>query len=201
VKGRTAARPYVCLDLGFHSDPKVMAVGNAAAGVFARALSYCGYHKTDGFVPELWARANSTRTERQKLVSAGLWLVLENGYSVSNWTRYQQTRAEVEALQRERSEAGKKGAEARWSDGNGDGKRHSSSHGKRHDQAWQVPCDSDGKEKETLKKTLTSSLTTQEDDFELPTGDELQRLAEKNGLQVPAWALAQTTDEDKDIPF
>ena len=108
MKGRTAGRPYVCLDLGFHSDPKVMAAGNGASGLFARALSYAGYHRTDGFVPELWARANGTRTERQKLTNAGLWTVEEHGYRIGNWTRYQQTRAEVEANHRERSEAGKK---------------------------------------------------------------------------------------------
>jgi hypothetical protein len=191
MKGRTAGRPYVCLDLGFHSDPKILAVGNGAAGLFCRALSYCGNHRTDGFVPKTWAQANGTRTERQRLVDAGLWLIDESGYHVVNWTRYQQTRAEVEAMQRERSEAGKKGAEARW-----DGKRHNSSYGKSHNN-------SDGKEKKTLKKTLTSSLPTEasyEEAGQLPTAEELRKLAKQNGLEVPKWAL-QEDGQAEDIAF
>lgn len=40
------------LDDDFCDHPKVVAVGNAAAGLFARLVSYCARHLTDGHVPE-----------------------------------------------------------------------------------------------------------------------------------------------------
>jgi hypothetical protein len=40
------------LDDDFYAHPKVTAVGNAGAGLFARLMSYCARHLTDGHVPE-----------------------------------------------------------------------------------------------------------------------------------------------------
>lgn len=39
------------LDDSFWSHPKVTKAGNEAAGAYARMLSYCGKHLTDGKVP------------------------------------------------------------------------------------------------------------------------------------------------------
>ena len=41
---------WVRLDDKFWSDPDIEEMGNAAAGAFARMLSYCGDHLTDGMV-------------------------------------------------------------------------------------------------------------------------------------------------------
>ena len=65
---------WVRLDDRFHSDPKVVQAGNAAAGVFARALSYCADHLTDGFVPLEWVKTISKPAERRALIEAELWV-------------------------------------------------------------------------------------------------------------------------------
>jgi hypothetical protein len=187
--GRTARRPYVCLDLGFYSDPKILGVGLRAAGLFASALAYSGDHLTDGFVPGKWARQVGTTALCNKLVGAGLWQAVDGGYLIAKWDRYQLTKAEIEESRRQKQEAGKKGAEARWNDGT----RHGISDGTRHSNR-------DGKEKENVKekKTLTSSYEGEQEQG-LPAADELRRLAESNGLNVPAWALDGT--QEKDVAF
>ena len=43
--------PYALLDDGFHSDPKLEAIGLAGKGLIANAFSYCGQWSSDGFVP------------------------------------------------------------------------------------------------------------------------------------------------------
>jgi hypothetical protein len=118
--GRTARRRFVCLDLGFSEDPKILTVGNSAAGLYARSLSYSGNHRTDGFIPEAWARGAGKPAERRKLVDHGLWLAVEFGYQIPNWERYQQTRAQIEALEDAHRRGAAKTNEARWGDRSSD---------------------------------------------------------------------------------
>jgi hypothetical protein len=71
------------------------------------------------------------------LVEAGLWHLpwhdcsdcpqIEKGYYIHDYLEYQPSRDEVEEKHRQKVEAGKKGAEARWGSN-----RHSSSHSNRH---------------------------------------------------------------------
>lgn len=63
----------------FHSNPKVVEAGNAATGLFACALSYCGDHLTDGHVPKGWAVKSGTAKERRVLVDVRLWLQVKKG--------------------------------------------------------------------------------------------------------------------------
>lgn len=63
------------LDDSFCDHPKVVAVGNAAAGLFARLMAYCARHLTDGHVPEtvalMYAGADGPEL-LDRLVTAGL---------------------------------------------------------------------------------------------------------------------------------
>lgn len=67
------------LDTGFHSNAKVLAIGNAGAGLYARALAYCGDHETDGFVPASWARSAGHKRVRDDLERHGLWNAVTKG--------------------------------------------------------------------------------------------------------------------------
>ena len=90
--------PWVRLDDKFHANPKVMTAGNAAVGLYARALSYCGDLLTDGFVPKAWATANGTRALESKLEACGLWIRVEGGYQIPDYLAIgNPSRAEVEA--------------------------------------------------------------------------------------------------------
>lgn len=128
---------YVLLDDQFHSHPKIEDVGNAGAGLFARALSYCGSYLTDGFVPEAWVKARASEKLRQKLCDAGLWTrvvdgesfhyddgsehyivtVEGNGFFIPDYLVLNPSRKQVEARREAKSEAGKRGAEKRWRGG------------------------------------------------------------------------------------
>lgn len=127
--------PFALLDDKFHSNGKVMAAGNAGAGLYARALSYCADHLTDGFVPDAWARHAGTKTLVDKLTKTGLWrpvlgensftirktkgvdltiTVTGKGFFIPDYLEHNPTRAEVEAKRKTKAEAGRKGAHKRW---------------------------------------------------------------------------------------
>lgn len=98
------------LDDSFYDDPKVVAAGNEAAGVYCRALSYCGKHLTDGLVPEAIAGLIAgKRRPITKLLEVGLWDRAEDGYSVCDYLRFNPSKAEVLHKRQVRAEAGKRG--------------------------------------------------------------------------------------------
>lgn len=70
---------WVRLEDGFHSNLKTVAVGNTGAGLYVRALSYCGDKLTDGWVPAGWVREVGGRTLPKKLLDAGLWITVNGG--------------------------------------------------------------------------------------------------------------------------
>lgn len=167
---------WVLLDDKFHANPKVTSVGNKGAGLYARALSYCGDNLTDGFVEAGWAREVGGAPLCKKLAEVGLWINVQGGevfvfetdagpYTVSipgkgffivDYLTMNPTRSHVELqrgeLRKKRSEAGKKGAEARWGDGKADSKSDGKAYGKPHGtpngkpiaNEWQTPWQPDG---------------------------------------------------------
>lgn len=119
---------WVFLDDKFHSNRKILRVGNAGAGVYARSLSYCGDHLTDGYVDEAWVKQACTAKVRDKLVAEGLWVKVEGGYEIPDYLTLNPSREDVLRRRAARSDAGKKGASKRWN-GNGHSNGHSGSDG------------------------------------------------------------------------
>lgn len=97
------------LDDGFWVNPKVVTAGNAAAGAFARMLSYCGNQDTDGHIPTDIARFIGTPKQLRELSEAGLIEQTPNGWLIPDYLEFNPSRAEVEAKRKARSEAGKRG--------------------------------------------------------------------------------------------
>jgi hypothetical protein len=100
------------LDDGFWMHPKVLMVGNTAAGVFARCLSYCGSYLTDGLVPEPIATqiAGGDRKALQALVDHDLLTHLPSGgFHIRDYLEYNRSKEETEAARKQRAEAGRKG--------------------------------------------------------------------------------------------
>lgn len=118
---------WVFLDDKFHSNRKILRVGNAGAGVYARSLSYCGDHLTDGFVDEAWVKQACTAKVRDKLVAEGLWVKVDGGFEIPDYLTLNPSREDVLRRRAARSEAGKKGASKRW-----DSKSHSNGHSNSH---------------------------------------------------------------------
>lgn len=111
---------WVKLDDQLHAHPKVMRVGLAGTGLFARALSYCGCYATDGVVPPGWAHAQLAPEDHgnlpEQLVAAGLWEPMpDGGFRIPDFCELNPSADEVRVRAQERSEAGRRAAAARWS--------------------------------------------------------------------------------------
>jgi len=116
--------------------PKVVRAGNAAIGAWVRLGSWCADMRTDGKVPKAMAGAIGLPSEIAELVEVGLLEVDGVDYLVHDYLDYNMSAAEDDErkaeISRKRSEAGKKGAAARWGTrSTSDGKSHGKSYGKR----------------------------------------------------------------------
>jgi hypothetical protein len=85
------------VDDTFPHHAKVMAAGNAAVGLWVRAGAWSMQQLTDGFIPTHVARSLGSAAEARRLVDAGLWLLVEGGYSFHQWGERQPLRSQVEA--------------------------------------------------------------------------------------------------------
>ena len=119
--------PWARLDDKFHSHPTTWQVGLESNGLFARGLSYCADQLTDGFMPEEWVWSNVPATSRskdprgviQKLEDANLWERIEGGWVTVDYLTDNPSKESVLSQREKRSDAGRKGAEAKWAKTNG----------------------------------------------------------------------------------
>lgn len=102
-------------DLSFH--PKVLAAGNEAIGMWARAGALCKKHTTGGFISVETARVLGPKRLADRLVSAGLWTVADGGYQFHDWTEQAgNDSADVERARKDRSAQKNRERQARWRD-------------------------------------------------------------------------------------
>lgn len=91
-------------DLTFHE--KIVEAGNAATGVWCRALAWSSQHLTDGYIPAKIARlvAGESRGALKALTRSRLWVDCPGGYRIHNYLKYNPSRAEVlEKREKERT--------------------------------------------------------------------------------------------------
>jgi hypothetical protein len=87
------------LDTGWHVNTKVLKVGLAGMGLHAWSISYCDHALSDGFVPNgAWPALAGVRAAVVALVRAGLWVPVEDGFRLHDYTEYNRTRAHVESV-------------------------------------------------------------------------------------------------------
>lgn len=143
--------PWVRIDDAFYDHPKFDRAGPLGVALWVVGLAWSNRNLTDGFIPDskvrtlidwtgiawrLWSSdagfGGGTDAEAvdvaDHLVECDLLERVEGGYLIANFHDYQPSAAEVRKKQQDiaavRSDAGRKGAEARWNgkpDGNGDG--------------------------------------------------------------------------------
>jgi hypothetical protein len=100
------------LDTHWHANPKILALGLDAMGLHAWSISYCDDLLTNGFVP-LNALPQLPRIKQavKALVDAGRWEVVDGGFRLHNYLRYNRSREKVVAerdaarMRRERGRA------------------------------------------------------------------------------------------------
>jgi hypothetical protein len=90
----------------FHSHPKVLAVGNVGAGLFARSVAYAAHYLTDGFLPAASAHmlAGPDQAVMEQLVAVGLWEPCPGGYRIHEYLERNPTKAEMAARRAATSE-------------------------------------------------------------------------------------------------
>lgn len=100
-------------DLSFH--PKVLAAGNEAIGMWARAGALAKKHTTGGFITTETARALGPKKLADRLVAVGLWVLVDGGYQFHDWTEHAGNgSAEVERDRKERAAQKNRDRQARW---------------------------------------------------------------------------------------
>jgi hypothetical protein len=95
-----------------------MMAGNEAMGLWVRAGSWSSAQLTNGFIPEHMAKAMANAMangcDLDALVMAGLWDRIDGGYQFHDWADFQPDATKERNKRKARSDAGKRGAEARW---------------------------------------------------------------------------------------
>lgn len=85
------------VDDNFHHHRKALEAGNAALGLWVRAGSWSGSSLTNGFIPTAIAHQMGTKSQITRLVNAGLWTPVDNGFLFHEWDERQPTKQDVEA--------------------------------------------------------------------------------------------------------
>lgn len=137
--------PVAFLITGYYRHPKMLAAGEAAETLWARALDYAAEHGTEGFIPTnapLQICPTKTKARVAALVRERLWDVVEGGWQIHDYLEWNRNQAEQaarkEAVSRARSAAGKKGMATRWGSRitrETDNKPDNSTHNKRGNKA------------------------------------------------------------------
>ena len=147
--------------LAFHS--KTVQAGNSAMGLWVRAGAWSCAHLTDGFIPSHMASAMASAIanvcDSDALVMAGLWREVDGGYQFHDWQDFQPTAESARDLREKRSEAGRAGASARWteSDGKSHGKTMASAMASAMANGWQDDAPSPSPSPSPSTTPLTSS--------------------------------------------
>lgn len=105
--------PWFKIDDGWHSHPKVVEAGNAAAGLWVRIGSYCSQYATEGFIPARTANQLGAKRELTRLQSVGLLVAVEGGYLIPDFLEYNPTAEQVKAQRKATAERQRKWREQR----------------------------------------------------------------------------------------
>lgn len=113
--------PWANLDDQFPKHPKVLPMTDAAFRLHVSGICYCAQYETDGriddemvplLIPRYRARVLAELLDRR------LWAPVAEGYEIHDYLQWNRSKeaiaTERERRHKQRSEAGKKGAAARW---------------------------------------------------------------------------------------
>lgn len=108
-------RPFIKLDVGIRTHPKMLELSDSAQLMFIHLLCYCGQYLTDG---NLSAKAvgslRKTDSVFQELLNAGLVVLRGDGaYVVRDYLKHQSSADEVAARRERNRENGLKGGRPR----------------------------------------------------------------------------------------
>lgn len=133
---------WVKIDDRYAEHPKVVQAGPLGSAMFVAGLCYCNQYLTDGFIPrgkvpgliDLSGFPVTWEQVARRLVEVGLWEETAGGYHVHDYEKYQPSKEDVIREHQQKSNAGRKGAQARWQERqrDEDGTCHDTCHGTCH---------------------------------------------------------------------
>lgn len=108
--------PWIRLDTTIGDHPKILELiedkAFQAAFMHVMAMTYCGKHGTDGFVPRsALPFIHGRAVDAKRLVAVGLWEESKGGWLINGWDEYQLS----DDAAKKRRERAQKAAAARWS--------------------------------------------------------------------------------------
>lgn len=106
---------FVPLSVDLAADPAILEAGPDAELLYIRALQYAKRQRTDGLVPKpalprLTLGLRRPTTLPKRLADAGLWEVVEGGWRIRSWLRWNLSLEEQEA----RREQNRVNVQKRW---------------------------------------------------------------------------------------
>lgn len=113
---------WVKLDDSHQDHPKVAPLSDRAYRLWVRSIAHSNRFGLDGDITASQIRQVSgaimaRKRHQNELVVAGLWHETDTGMAIHDISDYQPTRKTPDEISKVRSEAGKKGAAARWQTG------------------------------------------------------------------------------------
>jgi hypothetical protein len=112
--------PWVRLDTNLPQHDKILAVlgekeGHRTAFVYVCGLAYSGANGTDGAIPfGALPFIHARQADAHRLVKAGLWAPIPNGWQIVNWALRQQSSGTTGAIRAAQSLGAQKANCARW---------------------------------------------------------------------------------------
>lgn len=93
---------YVPLDVNYARDRAIAAAGEEAELLYVRGLAYAKHTNSDGFIPDFDIDEVAKRLRRvpqrlAALVREGLWIEADGGWLIRNWSRWNESSAELQA--------------------------------------------------------------------------------------------------------
>ena len=110
---------WVRIDDQMPQHPKVVQAGPFGFALQVAALCYANRYLTDGFIPKQVVKHllndcldDLLADAENKVVQAGLWDVVEGGYQIHDYLKYQPSRAQVESARAQKQASGQAGGVA-----------------------------------------------------------------------------------------
>lgn len=93
---------YVPLDVNYARDRAIASAGEAAELLYVRGLAYAKQTGSDGHIPdhdleEVGKRLRKVADRVRALVREGLWLEVDGGWMIRNWSRWNESSDEMQA--------------------------------------------------------------------------------------------------------
>jgi hypothetical protein len=88
---------WVRLEDNVYDHPKLIRVSKGTRWVWVAALAYSNRHLTDGFVPKKALKlVEGSPADARHLVHNGLWEIVDGGWLIHDYAKYQKSRTQVE---------------------------------------------------------------------------------------------------------